>query len=184
MRYKACQMIATGSLLVLGLAACSNDSPSISPLAGGTSGATSSAASDTASPAATNATLVLSDSALGAILTDNEGNTVYQFAADKNGKSACYEGCDSTWPPLEAKGTPTAGQGVDDSLLGTAERTDGITQVTYAGHPLYRYSGDRAPGDTNGQGIGDVWYVVAASGDPVGGQGGASGSSSSGGMYG
>ena len=186
MRPRSFRMLTAGSILMLGLASCSDDATSPSPQAGGTSSSTPTGSPDTGSPAASTSTLVVSDSALGPVLTDGEGWTVYLFKVDKNGESACYDGCETTWPPLEANGAPTAGEGIDDSLLGTTERTDGTTQVTYAGHPLYRYAEDKAPGDTNGQKVGDVWFVVAASGDPVEARGGASSSHSddSGGMYG
>ena len=62
---------------------------------------------------------------------------------------------------------PTAGEGADESLLGTTERDDGEMQVTYDGHPLYTFASDTAPGDTNGQGVGEVWYVVDATGKAV-----------------
>ena len=75
------------------------------------------------------------------------------------------------------------GGGADDSKLGTTMRDDGTTQVTYAGHPVYLYSGDSAAGDTNGQGIGGVWFAVTADGVPAAAGGGTS-TSSSGGGYG
>jgi predicted lipoprotein with Yx(FWY)xxD motif len=81
------------------------------------------------------------------------GLTLYQFASDTagSGKSACTAGCATTWPPMTvASGTtPSAGAGVSGTL-GTITRDDGTTQVTYNGRPLYHYSGDSAPGDTNG----------------------------------
>ena len=172
MRPGSIKTAVAGSIVALVLTACSNDSTPASPAAGGSTSTAPSSVSPSGS-AAERATVILSDSALGRILTDDQGNTVYQFEMDSGGTSACNEGCDTTWPPLEASGKPSGGNGVDDSLLGTIKRADGTTQVTYAGHPLYHYSGDQTPGDTNGQGIGDVWYAVAASGDPLkGDQGG------------
>jgi predicted lipoprotein with Yx(FWY)xxD motif len=107
------------------------------------------------------------DSALGTILTDADGNTLYVFLADEGGESTCYDECADSWPALIARGEPKAGNGVDASLLGTTERTDGELQVTYAGQPLYYFAGDSRPGDTNGQGVGDVWYVVSPDGEPI-----------------
>jgi len=179
-RFGPVRWLATGVVATLYLVACSNDTPSTPAAAGSTVAPTSSTSAT--------ATLVVSDSSLGRILTDARGNTLYLFETDRNRQSTCYEGCDTTWPPLEATGAPTVGDGLDDSSVGTTKRTDGITQVTYAGHPLYFYSGDSAPGDTNGQGIGDVWYAVTPAGDPVGGQIASSsaseGSDDKGGMYG
>ena len=111
-------------------------------------------------------TVELSDSDLGKILT-YESMTLYTFAPDNGGKSTCNGGCATTWPPLIAEGTPTAGNGLDGATFATATRDDGGKQVTVNGSPLYTYSGDSAPGDTNGQGIGGVWYVTGADGKPI-----------------
>ena len=110
-----------------------------------------------------------SDSDLGEILTDGDGNTLYMFVPDEkaNGDPTCYDDCAEAWPALEATGEPTAGSAVDESLLGTVERTDGTEQVTYNDLPLYYFSGDEASGDTNGQGLSDVWWVVSADGEPI-----------------
>ena len=107
----------------------------------------------------------LADSGLGSILVDAEGNTLYLFTPDAQGESTCYDACADNWPALT--GDVTAGEGVDGSLLGTTERTDGSVQVTYNGWPLYYFANDAAPGDTNGQGINDVWFAVDAAGDAV-----------------
>jgi predicted lipoprotein with Yx(FWY)xxD motif len=112
-------------------------------------------------------TVLVAGSDLGDILTDAEGMTLYMFMPDENGEPTCYDDCAATWPPLEAEGDPIAGDGVDRSLLGTVERTDGAAQVTYNDMPLYYFAPDEAAGDTNGQGVGDVWWVVSPSGDPI-----------------
>lgn len=119
---------------------------------------------------------------LGSHLTDAAGKTLYRFAADTGSQSTCSGTCAMYWPPLLTKGKPTAGSGATASQLGTTKRSDGTTQVTYAGHPLYYYSGDNAAGDTNGQGLnlsGGLWWAVAPSGANI-----TSGGSSSGGGYG
>ena len=109
------------------------------------------------------------DSSLGTILVDQKGNTLYVFLQDTGDTSTCTGDCAASWPALIAKGEVKAGGGggVDESLLGTSARDDGTMQVTYNGHPLYFFSGDQAPGDTNGQGIGDVWFVVSPAGDAI-----------------
>jgi predicted lipoprotein with Yx(FWY)xxD motif len=119
---------------------------------------------------------------LGEVLVDSDGRTLYIFESDNGSESTCYDSCAENWPPLLAQGAPGAGSGVDASLLGTTERTDGTMQATYNDRPLYRYAGDQATGDTNGQGVGDVWFVVGADGQPITTAAGqnASGSSSSG----
>jgi predicted lipoprotein with Yx(FWY)xxD motif len=109
--------------------------------------------------------IVLAENDLGSVLTDADGNTLYLFDPDAQGESVCYDQCETAWPPLVADAT--AGEGVDEALLGTAPRTDGSTQVTYNGWPLYYFANDAAPGDINGQGVNDVWWVVDAAGDAI-----------------
>ncbi len=104
----------------------------------------------------------------GDILTDAHGNTLYLFTNDSGGESACYDSCAEAWPPLAVDGEPTAGDGVSADL-GTTERDDGSTQVTAAGHPLYYFASDEEPGDATGQGVNDVWYVLAPDGSQIGG---------------
>lgn len=115
------------------------------------------------------ATVEVADSSLGDILADPEGNTLYMFVPDQeaNGEPTCYDDCADAWPALEATGDLVAGEGLDQSLLASVERTDGTTQVTYNDLPLYYFSGDEAAGDTNGQGLQDVWYVVSPEGEPI-----------------
>jgi predicted lipoprotein with Yx(FWY)xxD motif len=115
------------------------------------------------------ATLQLAQGSLGSILVDPRGMTLYLFNRDSGGTSACYGQCATTWPPLLLSGKLRAGAGLQSSLLGTTQRTDGTTQVTYAGHPLYFYSRDTKAGDTTGQGVGSIWYVVSPSGAQIGG---------------
>jgi predicted lipoprotein with Yx(FWY)xxD motif len=98
-------------------------------------------------------------------LVDGEGRSLYMFTLDEDRTSTCEGACAEAWPPF--LGDPVAGEGVDQSLLGNAERSGGAIQVTYAGHPLYFYSEDGAPGAANGHGFNDVWFLVAPSGDPV-----------------
>ena len=117
------------------------------------------------------AAVQLGNSNLGSVVVDDRGRAVYGFTADKAGTSSCTGGCLSVWPPVTvATGvTPTAGQGVTGAL-GVIKRSDGTQQLTIAGHPLYRYSGDTATGQVNGQGItsfGGTWYAVTATGTPV-----------------
>jgi LPXTG-motif cell wall-anchored protein len=99
---------------------------------------------------------------LGNILTDNQGKTLYLFLRDTpNMSSACYDRCATSWPPLLiTEGNPVAGEGVNGNLLGVLVRTDGSRQVMYNGMPLYYYASDTNPGDTKGQGVGKVWFVI------------------------
>jgi len=144
--------------LVLLLAACGGDEEE-PPAGGGQEEPQEEAA----------ATIEVASSSLGDILADADGNTLYMFVPDQeeDGEPTCYDDCAEAWPAFEATAELTAGEGLDQSLLGTAERTDGTTQVTYNELPLYYFSGDEAAGDTNGQGLMDVWYVMSPEGDPV-----------------
>jgi predicted lipoprotein with Yx(FWY)xxD motif len=107
----------------------------------------------------------------GTALVDANGHTLYLFEADRATTSACAGGCAQVWPPLVTHGNaPTASDSVQAKLLGTTSRTDGTQQVTYNGHPLYYFAGDKAPGDVRGQGLnqfGASWYVVAPGGDKI-----------------
>jgi len=135
-------------------------------------GSTSSVSSSPPpSPAATGTTIaVASNSKLGQILVDGAGKTVYLFVADSGSSSTCYTTCAQIWPPVLTSGPPHAGTGASASLLGTTTRTDGKTEVTYAGHPLYYFVQDKQPGDATGQGVngfGGLWWVLSPSGAAV-----------------
>jgi predicted lipoprotein with Yx(FWY)xxD motif len=119
---------------------------------------------------ATTARVNVRTTSLGKILVTAQGHTLYLFAPDKHGKSTCYGSCASYWPPLLVTGKPTAGTGVKASLLGVTVRKDGKHQVTYNGHPLYTYVGDKAAGKTSGEGLnlsGGLWWVVSPAGQAV-----------------
>jgi predicted lipoprotein with Yx(FWY)xxD motif len=117
---------------------------------GGGSGRSGTAASETGGAAPT---IALAPSKLGKILVDGHGRTLYEFVADKTTASTCYGACASLWPPLAVSGAPKAGPGILASLLGTTKRTDGTTEVTYNGHPLYYFTGDPQAGETTGHAI-------------------------------
>jgi predicted lipoprotein with Yx(FWY)xxD motif len=113
-------------------------------------------------------------SGLGPVLVDGQGITLYLFETDKQGSpSRCYDICAIQWPPLtlpKGVAAPVAGPGINAKLLGTAPRTDGTTQITYNGWPLYYWPPDKAPGKATGQALsnaGGLWYVVDAAGNAV-----------------
>jgi len=113
---------------------------------------------------------VANAASLGSILVDSQGRTVYLFAKDTRPTSTCSGECAVQWPPVTAKGKPKVGSGVTAREVGTTSRSDGKTQVTYNGHPLYLFEGDSAAGDTNGQGIsafGARWNVLSPAGNQV-----------------
>lgn len=105
----------------------------------------------------------------GSYVVDAESNAVYLFLNDDfdSATSNCYDQCAENWPPLKgADASP--GEGLDAGLIGATERDDNTSQVTYGGWPLYSFVQDEAPGDVTGQGVGDVWYLVAPDGTPIG----------------
>ena len=125
------------------------------------------ASSGQAVPATAGGTATLRTTTIGgvSVLTNSSGRTLYWFAPDTPSKSACYGTCAAYWPPVI--GTPAAGRGVTLSKIATIARTDGTIQVTYAGHPLYTYIGDTAPGQASGNDInlnGGFWHEVPAAG--------------------
>ena len=128
-------------------------------------------------PPAKAAAVSTASGALGTFLVGPDGRTLYLFEKDTGTTSACAGACATAWPPLTTTGAPTAGGAAEASLLGTTKRQDGTTEVTYAGHPLYYYAGDMAPGEANGQGLdqfGAEWYVLSPSGAAIESHGGMS----------
>jgi predicted lipoprotein with Yx(FWY)xxD motif len=169
-------MVLGAVLFALVLASCSNGSTNDSSggQAAGGGQATGAGAGDAMSGSG-GATVAVADGDLGKMLVDADGRTLYLFLADTGSTSTCAGDCASTWPALTVTGKPTAADGVDAAMLGTSKRPDGGEQVTFDGHPLYTFSGDSAAGDTNGEGIGGVWYVVSPDGTPIKQAGGGSG---------
>jgi predicted lipoprotein with Yx(FWY)xxD motif len=116
------------------------------------------------------AKLGTASSSLGRIVANGKGHTLYLFEKDKGRRSTCYGACAAYWPPALTHGKPQARAGLKQSLIGTTRRRNGTTQVTYAGHPLYRYSGDTGPGQTTGAGLQDFgggWDPVSPAGKKV-----------------
>jgi predicted lipoprotein with Yx(FWY)xxD motif len=116
------------------------------------------------------ATIGVANNNLGEILVNSQGRTLYLFKRDSGAMSACTGACASNWPPLRATGKPTVGTGAKTSIVATSPRSDGKSQVTYNGHPLYLFEGDKKPGDTNGEGLtafGGGWFAVSPAGNQV-----------------
>ena len=163
--------------LALGIAAagCGGSSSSSATPASGTNASSGSSGSSGAygygggggSSSASAVTVKAVSSPLGTILVDQDGKTLYLFEADSQNKSNCSGGCLTLWPPVMANGKATAGSGVTAGMIGTAT---GSSQVTYAGHPVYWFSGDTKAGDTNGEGLDDFggeWYAISPAGKAV-----------------
>jgi predicted lipoprotein with Yx(FWY)xxD motif len=133
-------------------------------------GAYGSAAVGSARSATAATRVGVASSRLGRIIVDGKGRTLYLFEKDKRGRSACYGQCATYWPPLITHGKPVARPGVKRSLLGTTRRANGSQQVTYAGHPLYRFALDTKPGQTKGEGLNDFgagWDVLSPAGKKI-----------------
>jgi predicted lipoprotein with Yx(FWY)xxD motif len=125
-----------------------------------------------ATASAATAKVATANTADGTVLVNGKGKSLYMFGEDKRGKSSCSGACATNWPPLTTSGKPKAGTGVSARKLGTVKRSDGRSQVTYAGHPLYGFVVDQAPGDVNGQGVnafGGIWSLLMPSGAKVSG---------------
>jgi predicted lipoprotein with Yx(FWY)xxD motif len=128
-------------------------------------GTAAPAAPTTVAQAANGATVAIASSSLGDILVDADGRTLYAFTKDKGDQSVCSGQCATNWPALT--GAATARTGAQAALLSSSKQANGSTQVTYGGKPLYYFAGDAKPGDTNGQGVGNVWFAVTADGELV-----------------
>jgi predicted lipoprotein with Yx(FWY)xxD motif len=161
--------------IALAATACSSGSSSSSAAARpAASSATAQASSPAAAPSSSAAALTIGlasvSSIPGKFLADSQGRAMYLWEADKSGTSTCTGACAAAWPPVTTTGMPTAGSGVDESLLGTVKRSDGTEQVTYNHHPLYYFAADTGAGMAKGQGskaFGAGWYVVNSKGSKI-----------------
>jgi len=165
--------MAVSSLAILGVSACSSDTgssntPAATPAA--TTPATSAPAT-TSEPAESmddsGVALATAESALGTIVVDGDGMTVYEFDSDTQGgdSSTCTGQCATNWPAVPGSDAPEL-DGIT-GMVGTITGIDGEPQLTLNGWPLYYFAGDAAPGDTNGQGVGGVWWVLTPAGELI-----------------
>jgi predicted lipoprotein with Yx(FWY)xxD motif len=159
---RASLLLGTLAVFVLGLSACGGGSSYGTastprpPAAGNLSG------TPTASSATSAAVKVGNVGSVGMVLTDPNGMTLYIRKSDPTGGSSCTGTCATTWPPLVSSvASPVKPDGLTGDL-GTFIRDDGSKQVSYNGQALYDFSGDKASGDANGQGIGGVWFAASA----------------------
>jgi predicted lipoprotein with Yx(FWY)xxD motif len=136
-------------------------------------GAVAASASTTMTTTAAKAkapALKLAKTGLGTIIVDKKGVTVYAFGHDLKNKSRCSGQCAQNWPPATAPAKPAVAKGLEKSKLKVIKRGDGSRQLSYKGHPLYRFIGDSGPGTTSGQNItafGGTWHVLSKSGTVV-----------------
>jgi predicted lipoprotein with Yx(FWY)xxD motif len=165
-RWGVLSFIAGFALL---LAACQPaPTPTQAPTVTAPTTAPTTASAAGASTAAQTMIQVATDAKLGQILVDGRGMTLYQFTKDQPGQSNCADQCLKAWPPLLESGPVQAGSGIDAAQIGTASLADGSKIVTYHQMPLYYWAGDKNPGDTTGQNVNNVWFVVSPSGEMVG----------------
>lgn len=145
--------------------------PSAEAAKGASTASPSSARKETADASSlTGETVAIGDSQYGTILTDGSGRTLYLFAKERSEQSRCYDACAQAWPPFLTEGEPKAGSAAREELLGISRRSDGETQVTYRGHPLYYYEGESQPGEVLCQGVeefGGLWLVVGPDGSAI-----------------
>ena len=151
------------AVLALAVSACASSGSSSASGSTPAAGASSPASS---APASSSGGTTLTARTIGnqQVLTNSQGLTLYWFAPDTPTTSKCTGSCATYWPPV--KGPATAGSGVT-GRLGTITRSDGTTQATYDGHPLYTYVADTAPGQNKGNGLnisGGLWYEMTVSG--------------------
>ncbi len=106
------------------------------------------------------------ETTVGDVLVDEAGLTLYGFLNDTDGEPTCDDACADAWPPLVVDG-PDLPDGIDPETFSVVERSDGSFQLKAGEWPLYRFAGDSAPGDVNGQGSGDVWFAAASDGSLI-----------------
>jgi predicted lipoprotein with Yx(FWY)xxD motif len=162
MARRSTTLLSSAAALVLGTAAVAG--------CGGGGGKAGGSSPTPKTASGQSATIGVANESLGDVLVDARGRTLYLFQRDSGTKSTCSGACAIDWPPLRSTGKPIVGSGANPSLVATKARVDGTTQVSYNGHPVYVFSGDQKPGDTNGQGVnafGGLWYVLSPAGDPV-----------------
>jgi predicted lipoprotein with Yx(FWY)xxD motif len=162
--------LAISAIAVAGCGSASSSNSSTAAAAGPAPSSSTAATSTSSSSESKPEAIGTAKGSAGTYLTADEGRTVYLWVADSGGKSACSGACAKAWPPVETGGKPKADDGVNAADLGTIRRSDGSEQVTYNGHPLYHFIGDKSKGETNGQGnnaFGALWWLVAPSGKAI-----------------
>ena len=158
---------AAGALLLAGCGGDDDDSGD--EAAAPAAAAPTTTAQSAKSGGGAGTTIKTSDSQYGQVLFDGDERAIYYFDKESGSKSECYGACAEAWPPVLTKGDPEAGSGAQAGLLGTTQRDDGTTQVTYDGHPLYYYVDD-PKGEVlcnNVNEFGGLWLAVQGNGQAV-----------------
>lgn len=172
MKSRFAMAMAVSTFAVLGLSACSSDATdsstsSAAPPASATETAPATTSESAESMVDSGVALATTESALGTIVVDGDGMIVYQFDNDTQGadSSTCTGQCATNWPAVPGSDAPEL-TGITGTV-GTITGVDGQPQLTLNGWPLYYYAGDANPGDTAGQGVGGVWWVLSPAGEPI-----------------
>lgn len=162
--------LAGAAIVVLALAGCATSSGSTAPEPSASeSESAAPEPTESETPAAAMAELTTADSPLGEIIVNADGMTAYYFDKDvpDSGSSSCSGDCAVAWPSITSETTtPVVDEGITASV-GTITGVAGETQITVNGLPVYLFQKDAAPGDVNGQGVGDVWWVIAPDGTKI-----------------
>jgi predicted lipoprotein with Yx(FWY)xxD motif len=161
-------LLLLAPLLAVAAVACGDDDDGDEIDATGGGDTTEAETTTTSAPDSGPADVAVASTSLGDVLVDAEGFTLYAFLPDTDGTPTCTEGCAQAWPPATVDGEPTVGEGIDDGVITTVDGADGGTQLVAGDQPLYRFSGDEAAGDVNGQAVAGNWFAVAPDGSLVG----------------
>lgn len=168
MQRKYLSLVAAGAL-ALAVSACGDDSSDETETDADSTTTSGDSTDDTEAPSG-NGTVETASTDLGEVLVDGDGFTLYGFTADTDGVPTCYDGCATSWPALRVESDELP-EGLDPGLFSVVERDEGGFQIVAGDWPLYRFSGDSAPGDVNGQGVGDQWFAVSPEGELIQGDG-------------
>jgi predicted lipoprotein with Yx(FWY)xxD motif len=158
---KSCGVSLAALLIPIAVAGCGSS---------GAAPTSSNAAAVTPAAASSGKALSVRSTSLGKVLVDSKGRTLYGFGHDKKNVSRCSGACATNWPPAVSPRHPKAGTGIAKAQLRVIKRSDGTRQLSYAGHPLYRFVADAHAGDVKGQGVnafGGVWHVLSHTGAVV-----------------
>jgi predicted lipoprotein with Yx(FWY)xxD motif len=166
----AAAIVGAAALIAACGSSAASGSGTTTKAASGNAGTNSSSVQPAKAASGAATTINTTTGSAGKFLVGAGGRAIYLWVADKGSMSTCTGACAQAWPPVLTKGMPKGMGGVKASELGTTKRSDGTTQVTYNGHPLYYYVADTTAGSTTGQGstsFGAPWWLVNTSGAAI-----------------
>ena len=161
-------LVAASLIGVVALTACGSSGGSKSDSGADTTSTTKSEATSSTSAPGAEDTIQLVDTSLGKVIAGADGKVLYLYKPDGTAEQSTVPSAIlGAWPPVVVTSAPTVGTGLEQSKVSTGAQSDGAKWVRYNDHLLYGFTGDAAPGDTNGNGIGGIWFAVTAAGDAV-----------------